>query len=104
MLLSGGGEFAHGLTYSGHLASCAAGLATLDILEETRIIEEGVVELAPYFASRLNELADHPIVGQVRVKGLFAAAELCAISHPGSDWLPIQLQRCIAAIQRLRRA
>jgi putrescine aminotransferase len=76
VLLSGGGEFAHGLTYSGHPASCAAGLATLDILEETRIIEQGVVELAPYFASRLIELADHPIVGQVRVEGLFAAVEL----------------------------
>ena len=76
VLLSGGGEFAHGLTYSGHPASCAAGLATLDILEQTQIIEKGVVQLAPYFASRLIELADHPIVGQVRVKGLFAAVEL----------------------------
>ena len=76
VLLSGGGEFAHGLTYSGHPASCAAGLATLDILEETQIIERGVVELAPYFASRLMELVDHPIVGQVRVKGLFAGVEL----------------------------
>ena len=35
-----------------------------------------MIELAPYFASRLIELADHPIVGQVRVKGLFAAVEL----------------------------
>ena len=51
-------------------------MATLDILEETGIIEQGVVELAPYFASRLIELTDHPIVGQVRVKGLFAAVEL----------------------------
>jgi putrescine aminotransferase len=76
VLLSGGGEFAHGLTYSGHPASCAAGLATLDILEETRIIEQGVVDLAPYFASRLHELTDHAIVGQVRVQGLFAAVEL----------------------------
>ena len=76
VLLSGGGEFAHGLTYSGHPASCAAGLATLDILEETQIIERGVVELAPYFANRLMELVDHPIVGQVRVKGLFAGVEL----------------------------
>ena len=64
------------MTYSGHPASCAAGLATLDILEDTQIIERGVVELAPYFASRLMELVDHPIVGQVRVKGLFAGVEL----------------------------
>lgn len=31
VLLAHGGEFAHGLTYSGHPASCAAGLATLQI-------------------------------------------------------------------------
>ncbi len=76
VLRSGGGEFAHGLTYSGHPASCAAGLATIDILQNTKIIETRVKELAPYFANKVNELADHPIVGEVRVQGLFAAVEL----------------------------
>lgn len=76
VLLSGGGEFAHGLTYSGHPASCAAGLATLDILEESEIIQRTASELAPHFAASLQSLEDHPIVGQVRIKGLFAAVEL----------------------------
>ena len=76
VLLSGGGEFAHGLTYSGHPASCAAGLATMAIYEESDIINESAATLAPHFASRLQELVDHKIVGQVRVKGLFAAVEL----------------------------
>ncbi|MEE4202574.1 MAG: aminotransferase [Halieaceae bacterium] len=76
VLLSKGGEFAHGLTYSGHPASCAAGLATMDILENTPIIAEAQSTLAPYFADKLATLKDHPIVGQVRAKGLVAAVEL----------------------------
>jgi len=76
VLLSGGGEFAHGLTYSGHPASCAAGLATMAIYEDSNIIASVAETLAPHFAAGLQSLTDHPIVGQVRVKGLFAAVEL----------------------------
>jgi putrescine aminotransferase len=76
VLLGHGGEFAHGLTYSGHPASCAAGLATMDVLENTPILESSSNELAPYFSQALESLVDHPIVGQVRSKGLVAAVEL----------------------------
>ncbi len=78
VLLSHGGEFTHGLTYSGHPASCAAGLATLAILRETGIIETAARDVAPHFQRRLQEFADHPIVGQVRGQGMFAALELVA--------------------------
>ncbi len=76
VLLGHGGEFAHGLTYSGHPASCAAGLATMDVLQNSSILESSANELAPYFAKALESLADHPVVGQVRAKGLVAAVEL----------------------------
>jgi len=76
VLLASGGEFAHGLTYSGHPASCAAGLATLDVMEHTPILETAANTLAPYFAEKLSALGDHPIVGEVRAKGLVAAVEL----------------------------
>ncbi len=76
VLLASGGEFAHGLTYSGHPASCAAGLATLDVMEHTPILETAANTLAPYFAEKLSGLGDHPIVGEVRAKGLVAAVEL----------------------------
>ena len=81
VLLSGGGEFAHGLTYSGHPASCAAGLATLAIYEHGSIIDDSARHLAPQFANHLRALEDHPIVGQVRIKGLFAAVELVRDKH-----------------------
>ncbi|MCB1854598.1 MAG: aspartate aminotransferase family protein [Halieaceae bacterium] len=76
VLLAHGGEFAHGLTYSGHPASCAAGLATLQILRESSIIERAARDIAPHFQARLRELCDHPIVGEVRGLGMFAAVEL----------------------------
>ncbi|MEQ8803349.1 MAG: aminotransferase, partial [Haliea sp.] len=76
VLLAHGGEFAHGLTYSGHPASCAAGLATLKTLHETNIIQTAADNIAPHFQRRLRELESHPIVGQVRGRGMFAAVEL----------------------------
>ncbi|MEP4486452.1 MAG: aspartate aminotransferase family protein [Halioglobus sp.] len=76
VLMSGGGEFAHGLTYSGHPASCAAGLETLRILRDGNIIETAANTIGPHLQTRLREFEDHPIVGQVRGKGMFAAVEL----------------------------
>ncbi|MDH3885423.1 MAG: aminotransferase, partial [Desulfobacterales bacterium] len=76
VLLAHGGEFNHGLTYSGHPAACAAGLETLRILRESKIIELAASQVAPHFQARLRELEDHPIVGEVRGLGMFAAVEL----------------------------
>ncbi|MEQ9464830.1 MAG: aminotransferase [Haliea sp.] len=76
VLLAHGGEFTHGLTYSGHPASCAAGLATLQTLHATNIIQSAAENIAPHFQRRLRELESHPIVGQVRGRGMFAAVEL----------------------------
>ena len=74
--LNHGGEFAHGLTYSGHPVACAAGLATLNILRDSKVIEHASSNIAPHFQARLAELRDHRIVGEVRGLGMFAAVEL----------------------------
>ncbi len=76
VLTSGGGEFAHGFTYSGHPVACAAGLATLDILQQQNMVQHVSESIGPYFRKRWDELADHAIVGQVRSQGMFAALEL----------------------------
>lgn len=76
VLFSEAGEFAHGLTYSGHPAACAAGIATLNIIKNEKIIEQGIAELAPYWEKRWRELGNHPVVGEARVKGMVAALEL----------------------------
>ena len=79
VLIREGGEFAHGYTYSGHPAAAALALANLKILREEKIIERVRDELAPYFATRWRQLADHPLVGEARSLGLLGA---CQPNHP----------------------
>ncbi|MEH6584830.1 MAG: aminotransferase class III-fold pyridoxal phosphate-dependent enzyme, partial [Halioglobus sp.] len=68
--------FNHGLTYSGHPVACAAGIATLEILTSGNIIETAQSTIGPHLQNRLAALQDHPIVGEVRGQGMFAAVEL----------------------------
>jgi adenosylmethionine-8-amino-7-oxononanoate aminotransferase len=68
--------FGHLLTFGGNPASCAAGMANLDIM-----INEGMVENSARMGDRLYEglqaLYEHRIVGDVRGgMGLLAAVEL----------------------------
>jgi len=70
------GEFAHGFTYSGHPAACAAGIATIALLRDSGILEDTQERLGPYFRQRCQELSEHAIVGEVRTQGMLAAFEL----------------------------
>jgi putrescine aminotransferase len=81
VLLSHEGEFAHGLTCSGHPVACAAGIATLRVLRKNRIIEGTASTIAPYFQERLQTLRDHRIVGEVRGLGMLGAVELVRDKH-----------------------
>ena len=80
---SGGSVFSNGFTYSGHPVPCAAALKNMDIIEEEGILEH-VREISPYFQSRLRELEDIPIVGEVRGMGMMACVE-CVISQGSKD-------------------
>lgn len=71
-----GGDFNHGFTYSGHPLACAIGLSAIKFMKKKKVVENVKNTIAPYFARELNTLKDHPIVGEVRVKGLLAAIEL----------------------------
>ncbi len=85
--------FSNGFTDSGHPVSMAAATATLDYIEKNNLLEH-VQEVGPYFQSRLSELIDLPIVGDVRGEGLMAAVE-CVISKEKKD--PLNLQYEIAS-------
>jgi len=76
VLAEKGGEFAHGYTYSGHPVASAVALENIRILEEEKIVETVRTETAPYLAQKWQTLADHPLVGDVRICGLMAAIEL----------------------------
>jgi putrescine---pyruvate transaminase len=70
--------FRHGYTYSAHPASCAVGLANLDLIEREHLISR-VTELEPVLADKLRPLADHDLVSEVRAgTGLLAAVEITA--------------------------
>jgi 4-aminobutyrate---pyruvate transaminase len=71
------GVFGHGYTYSGHPVGAAIGVKTLEIYQRERIFEK-VAALVPKFWKRLDVLRDHPLVGEVRGKGLVAGIELVA--------------------------
>ncbi|MBW9065953.1 aspartate aminotransferase family protein [Rhizobium herbae] len=71
---AGGSAVGHGYTYSAHPVSAAVGLEAL------RLYEGGLLENGRRAGARLMEglqgLADHPLVGDVRGRGMLAAIEL----------------------------
>jgi len=75
-VLNQGGDFNHGFTYSGHPVAAAVALENIRILRDEKIIERVKAETAPYLQKRLRELADHPLVGEVRGVGMLGAIEL----------------------------
>ncbi len=68
-------EFFHGYTYSGNPASCAAGLATLDIYQREGLLTRAA-EMADYWADALFSLKGLPRVIDGRAIGLIGAVEL----------------------------
>ncbi len=79
---AGVGVFGHGYTYSGHPLGCAVALKTLEIYERDNLFGRAA-ELGSYMQKRLGEFLDHPLVGEVRGKGLIAAVELVANKASG---------------------
>lgn len=71
---AGGKAVGHGFTYSAHPVSAAVALAVLDLYEG------GLLENGRTAGARLLEglrgLGDHPLVGDVRGRGMLAAIEL----------------------------
>ena len=72
-----GALFTHGFTYSGHPVACAAGLKNIEIIEAEDICGH-VLATGPYFKERLEELADLPIVGDVRGSHFMMCVECVA--------------------------
>ena len=68
--------FPGGLTYNSHPLACAAGLATIAVMEEDGLIEQARVR-GELMTQLLADLAaKHPSVGAVRSIGLFGIVEL----------------------------
>ena len=75
---AGSGFFQHGHTYLGHPVACAAALAVQRVIRAEGLLER-VRERGRQLDGRLRQrLGDHPHVGDIRGRGLFAGLELVA--------------------------
>ena len=71
------GVFGHGYTYSGHPLGCAVASKVIDIYVRDKIFDHAAT-VGYYLQARLNEFADHPLVGEVSGVGMIGAVELVA--------------------------
>jgi len=73
-------ELPHGYTYSAHPLACAAGLASLETIQQGNVISR-VAEIAPFFEESLHSLANSPNIVDIRNFGL--AGGLTLVPYPG---------------------
>lgn len=67
---------AHANTFGGNPVSCAASMATLDIIQSEKLVERSE-RLGLYIKTELeNLMMSHPLMGDVRGKGLMIGVEL----------------------------
>ncbi len=71
-------EFPHGYTYSAHPVACAAGIASLDLLESDNALQR-VRELAPHFENAVHGLQGAKHVADVRNFGLAAGITIAPL-------------------------
>ena len=69
-------EMVHGYTYSGHPVAAAVALANLDLMEKDNLVGRTAGDTGQYFRDKMNALAAHPLVGEIRAHGMLAAIEL----------------------------
>lgn len=69
------GMYLHGLTFGGHPAACAAGLANIAVMEREDVLGN-VRRNEEYFRAQLDTLLDQRLVGDVRGLGYHYSLEL----------------------------
>jgi 4-aminobutyrate aminotransferase len=66
----------HASTFGGNPVSCAAAMAVLDIIKTEKLLDNARVE-GGYIKKRLTEMMEkHPMIGDVRGKGLMVGVEI----------------------------
>ena len=99
VITTSGGEFAHGFTYSGHPVACAAGVATVSIYQESGIVARVKTDRQLKWASAVDSLRDHPIVGDLKTTGMLMGLELVRDRSSESVWHLTQKDRSTVEIR-----
>lgn len=80
-------NFRHVNTFGGNPAACALALKNVEVLEKENLVEQANIQ-GDKLRAGLNELLEHPLVGDVRGKGLLVGIELVenkATKEPASS-------------------
>jgi adenosylmethionine-8-amino-7-oxononanoate aminotransferase len=91
------GGFEHGHTYIGHATACAAAVAVQRCLDEQELLPRVLTMGDEFFDVLQSTLGNHPNVGDIRGRGLFAGIEVVADKEskepfPAEENLPAKLK------------
>jgi len=94
--------FFHGHTYTGNPLACAAALANLELFEQEQTLQRMKPAIGA-LAEKLERIADHDHVGEVRRRGLMIGIELVRVratkeEYPYADRIGHRV--CLAARRR----
>lgn len=77
--------FLHSHSYTGNPLACRAALATLDLFEQSPVIERNQA-LAAHMATATAHFVDHPHVAEVRQTGMILAIEMVKDKASKTHW------------------
>lgn len=77
--------FLHSHSYTGNPLACRAALATLDLFDQSPVLERNQV-LARHLAKATAHFADHPHVAEVRQTGMILAVEMVKDKATRTPW------------------
>jgi adenosylmethionine-8-amino-7-oxononanoate aminotransferase len=95
--LEGTASFTHGFTFAGHPVSCAVALANLAVFDRDDVLGH-VRRHEDDQRSRLEALADLPVVGDVRGTGYFYGIELVLDQATRAPFSPDQREELVRRV------
>ncbi|MBT2583625.1 ornithine--oxo-acid transaminase [Planococcus sp. ISL-109] len=75
----------HGSTFGGNPLACAVSIASMQVIQDEKLADRSL-ELGTYFMDELKKL-DHPVIKEVRGRGLFIGMELTEAARPYCEQL-----------------
>ena len=85
----------HGSTFGGNPVSCAAALATIDVIENENLAERAA-KVGHEMQEHLRKaFANNPRVGEIRGMGMMIGVEFCeADGSPSHDFAELVAEKC----------
>lgn len=93
----------HGHTYAGNPICCAAGIASLEVFENTSVLESARSRARDLDKLLRDRFSEHPHVGEIRQQGLMVGLELVrdrATQVPFAPDIMVAAKACLAARDR----